>query len=94
MTQIVVTLDKDADPGFLRKIIENIRGVAKTSVKTKIESAPGPKGKRPLAVSEKYTGELSEEKKKWLEELDALCRNVDRSVIDLNDERTRYILSK
>ena len=31
MTQIVVTLDKDADGNFLRRVIENIKGVVQTS---------------------------------------------------------------
>lgn len=30
----------------------------------------------------------------WISELHRLVDNVDKSVIDRNDERTRYILSK
>lgn len=30
----------------------------------------------------------------WINELHRLVNNVDRTVIDMNDERTRYILSK
>ena len=30
----------------------------------------------------------------WINELHRLVNNVDRSVIDMNDERTRYIMSK
>ena len=37
---------------------------------------------------------ILKEKKNWLAQLDALCNSIDRSAIDFNDERTRYILSK
>ena len=45
---------------------------------------------------------LHKEKKKkdevkaqeWINELHRLVNNVDRSVIDMKDERTRYIMSK
>lgn len=33
MTQIVVTLDNNADENFLRRMIENMKGVVKTSLK-------------------------------------------------------------
>ncbi len=33
MTQIVVTLENNADENFLRRMIENMKGVLKTSVK-------------------------------------------------------------
>ena len=33
MTQIVVTLDSSADENFLRRVIENMKGVVKTSLK-------------------------------------------------------------
>lgn len=32
MTQIVVTLDNNADENFLRRMIENMKGVVKTSL--------------------------------------------------------------
>ena len=32
MTQIVVTLDNSADENFLRRMIENMKGVVKTSL--------------------------------------------------------------
>ena len=32
MTQIVVTLEKDADEDFLRRMIENLKGVLSTSM--------------------------------------------------------------
>ena len=32
--------------------------------------------------------------REWINELHRLVNNVDRSVIDMNDERTRYIMSK
>lgn len=35
MNEIVVTLDKDADAGLLRKMIQNMKGVVKTSIRKK-----------------------------------------------------------
>ena len=34
------------------------------------------------------------ESEKWIKELHELVNNVDRSVIDMNDERTKYIMSR
>ncbi len=33
MTQIIVTLDNNADEAFLRRMIENMKGVIKTTLK-------------------------------------------------------------
>lgn len=33
MTQIVVTLENNADENFLRRVIDNMKGVVKTSLK-------------------------------------------------------------
>ncbi len=75
MTQIVVTLEKDADSKFLRRMIENMKGVVKTSIK-----------KEPK-VDEQTTNE-------WLEKLHSIKDAIDPSLIDMTDERTRYIMSK
>lgn len=34
MTQIVVTLDNDADTALLRRMIENLKGVMQTSIRS------------------------------------------------------------
>lgn len=94
MTQIVVTLDNDVNPGFIQKILENIRGVAKTSLQIKsAEESMNPTTSGSY-VKNKYIEDLPEEKKKWFEKLEALRKNSDLSLIDMNDEKTRYILSK
>ncbi|MDE6578779.1 MAG: hypothetical protein K2J82_09020 [Muribaculaceae bacterium] len=76
MTEIRVTLDDNADVSLLRKMIENMKGVISTSLK----SSP-------------YKQE-TEELDSWLETLHGIREKIDPSLIDLNDERTLYILSK
>lgn len=73
MTQIVVTLENGADTTFLRKMIENMKGVLKTSVK----------GKKDKQNSDA-----------WIKQMQDLSNSLDASMIDMTDERTRYIMSK
>ena len=87
MTQITAKLSKDADPNLIRQIFENVKGVIATSVTFKKE---GENTNDELSKENK----ISPEKKEWLNKLDHLYNNVDREAIDLNDERTQYILSK
>ena len=87
MTQITATLSKDADPNLIRQIFENVKRVIATSVTYKKE------GENTNDVISKEN-KLSTEKKEWLNKLNRLYDNVDRDAIDLNDERTQYILSK
>ena len=78
MTQIVVTLDNNADSNLLRRMIEKMKGVLKTSVKT-----------------ESITNKETEDKRTaWIQALSQLTESVNSSMIDLNDERTKYIMSK
>ena len=87
MTQITATLAKGADPNLIRKIFENVKGVISTSITFKNENG---NSKDDLLEDSK----ISPEKKQWLDKLNRLYNNVDRDAIDLNDERTQYILSK
>ncbi len=75
MTQIVVTLENGADSNFIRRMIENMKGVLNASVH-----------RQPTSV-DKDTEE-------WLNTLHSIKHDVDPSVIDMDDERTRYIMSK
>lgn len=72
MTQIVVTLENGADSALLRRMIENMKGVLKTSV---VYS--------PTDCSSE-----------WIEKMRKLRDSIDPSMIDMDDERTRYIMSK
>ncbi len=72
MTQIVVTLENGADSTLLRRMIENMKGVLKTSV---VYS--------PTDCSSE-----------WIEKMRKLRDSIDPSMIDMDDERTRYIMSK
>ena len=76
MTQIVVTLDKNADTSLLRRMIENMKGVLGTSIEKRNDTSSPSK---PDA---------------WLEKLHSIKQDIDPSLIDMNDERTRYIMSK
>ncbi|MDE6022791.1 MAG: hypothetical protein K2G13_04735 [Muribaculaceae bacterium] len=75
MTQIVVTLENDADTTLLRRMIENMKGVMQTSIRS---------------VKNKDI----EEADAWMKKLHAIKRSIDPSMIDMSDERTRYIMSK
>ena len=87
MTQITATLSKEADPNLIRQIFENVKGVIATSITFKKEE----ENSNDILSKE---SKLSPEKRDWLNKLNHLYNNVDRDAIDLNDERTQYILSK
>ena len=87
MTQITATLSKEADPNLIRQIFDNVKGVIATSITFKKEE------ENSTDILSKES-KLSPEKRDWLNKLNHLYNNVDRDAIDLNDERTQYILSK
>ena len=87
MTQIIATLSKEADPNLIRQIFDNVKGVIATSITFKKEE----ENSNDILSKE---SKLSPEKRDWLNKLNHLYNNVDRDAIDLNDERTQYILSK
>ncbi|MDE7412572.1 MAG: hypothetical protein K2N05_02105 [Muribaculaceae bacterium] len=94
MTQIIVTLENDVNPNFIKKIFESIRGVVKTSVHISTIDENLHTSKPSINTGESHKKVFSEEKMRWLENLDTLCNSIDRTAIDLDDEKTRYILSK
>lgn len=85
MTRITAFLANEADPNLIRKIIENVKGVIATSIYFPEENKD---------ESKETESVLTPEKQQWLDKLNRLYDNVDREAIDLNDEKTRYILSK
>lgn len=74
MTQIIVTLENGANTPLLQRMIENMKGVVKTSI-----SITQPK------VAEKDD---------WVNKITALSESINLSMIDIDDERTQYILDK
>lgn len=74
MTQIIVTLENGANTPLLQRMIENMKGVVKTSI-----SITQPK------VAEKDD---------WVNKITALSESINLSMIDVDDERTQYILDK
>lgn len=76
MTQIIVTLEPGADSSFLKKAIDNMKGVFKTSVKEMSNSSTTPI------------------RNEWLEKLHQIKNDINPEVIDMSDERTKYLMSK
>ena len=73
---MTVWLDNDANPAVIKKVLQNMKGVMKVSLRKE-------KNKKEEVKA-----------REWINELHRLVENVDRSVIDMNDERTHYIMSK
>lgn len=80
MTQITVTLENGADANLINKIFQNVKGVLKTHINEKKDKV--------------FTRSKDKEAEEWINNLHDLVKRVDKSVIDMNDDRTRYILSK
>lgn len=76
MTQIVVTLSNDADSTFIQRVIENMKGVLKTSMRTN------------------EARQKKDKANEWIERMQELSNSIDSSVIDWNDEKTQYLMSK
>lgn len=76
MTQIVVTLEKGADSSLLQKMIENMKGVLRTSLQSSVKS------------------QTEKDSDDWLETLHSIKKGIDPSLIDMSDDRTRYLMSK
>ena len=80
MTQMTITLDLEdyAKPSEIRKLLKNIKGVARVSTQNKTLSSP----KKQI------------DDKEWIAMIDKLQNSVNPSDIDWNDERTRYIMGE
>lgn len=76
MTEIIVTLENGADSTMLSKMIENMKGVLKASVRRSVKN------------------DKKERTEEWIRKMTQLSNSVDSSLIDMTDERTRYIMSK
>ena len=81
MTQITLKLelDKDANPNLLKKLLGSMKGVVKVSMS------------KPQTIKKKKTTK-EEEMEKLEQQLHWLANNFDSSTLDMNDERTRYIM--
>lgn len=80
MTQMTITLDLEdfAKPSDIKRIIKNIKGVAKVSSLSK-------------SLSE---SKRKKEDREWLEMVNKLRNSVDYSNFDMKDKKTRYILKE
>ena len=77
---MTITLDLEdfAKPSEIRKLLKNIKGVARVSTQNKS-----------LSSTKKQVDD-----KEWLAMIDKLQNSVNPSDIDWNDERTRYIVGE
>ena len=82
MDQFIVTLEPGADKVLLRKMIKNIRGISDVILKRETLSSPKNKAEK----------KINQETEDWIREMKELSNSFDSTRIDLNDERTRYIL--
>ena len=80
MTQMTITLDLEdyAKLSEIRKLLKNIKGVARVTTQNKTLSS----------------AKKREDDKEWLAMIDKLQNSVNPSDIDWNDERTRYIMGE
>ena len=78
MKQVVVTLEQGADASLITRILENIKGVVRTSMRD---------------YSEDHVQEDSETTE-WIKKMKNLSNSVNPSVIDMEEERTKYLMSK
>lgn len=76
MTQITATLGDDANPSIIQQVLENMKGVLKVSIHRD----------KNFSENEKNVSD------EWLNELHNLADRINLSTIDIDDERTRYIL--
>ncbi len=76
MTEIIVTLENGADSTLLSKMIENMKGVLKASVRRNVKN------------------DKKESTEEWIRKMTQLSNSMDSSMIDMSDEKTRYIMSK
>ena len=75
-TEILVTLESGADSNLISHVIENIKGVLKTSIQKEQHS------------------EKDRRHEEWMRKINELSNSMDPSIIDMSDERIRYIMSK
>lgn len=76
MTEIIVTIENGADSSLLSRMIENMKGVVKVSVRRNT-----PKDRK-------------ENAEEWIRKMTQLSNSIDSSIVDMSDERTRYLMSK
>lgn len=75
---LTLTLENGADRSLIHRMIENMKGVMSAKV-TQYSDA-----------SEKVDAKTKE----WIDTMRNLSNSVDPSLVDMTDDRTRYIMSK
>lgn len=84
MDQFIVNIEPGADKVLLRKIIMNIKGLGDVVLKKDVN----------IQVKSKSIKKRDKKTEEWIRKMRDLSNSVDASMIDMNDERTRYIMSK
>lgn len=80
---MIITLEPDANPSLLKKMIKNMKGVGKVVLKKNIAE------KNLLSVNK-----ADKETEKWIREMKILSNSFNPDLVDKNDDRTNYLLSK
>ena len=92
MTQLTVTIENGVDSNFIRRIIENLKGVVKVSYANRVQkdNIVTYSDNNTLANDDPANAEVDE----WINKMTRLSNSIDPSIVDMNDDRTRYLMSK
>lgn len=80
MTQMTVTFtfDDGADRSLLKRMLKGMKGVLCSNV----------------TIHDEQSVHSISKTNEWIEKMRNLSNSIDPSLIDMDDERTRYIMSK
>ena len=78
MKQMVLTLSPEVDENLLIKILENIKGIWKIT----------------LEETDNSENSHTEQTEAWLRNLREIRDSIDLKAIDMDDEKTKYLLAK
>lgn len=78
MKQMVLTLSPEVDENLLIKILENIKGIWKIT----------------LEETDNSENSQIEQTEAWLRNLREIRDSIDLKAIDMDDEKTKYLLAK
>lgn len=96
MTQLTVTIENGVDSNFIRRIIENLKGVVKVSYvnKGQKDSKKVVPHSNTVAFAHDASTDADAEVDEWIKKMTNLSNSVDPSIVDMSDDRTRYLMSK
>ena len=90
MTKISFAITNDTNPSSIRQLLENIKGVLVGSISIETDKKAEADY---INTIQQETAETARHND-YMKKLHQLVSSIDKSAIDHNDEKTRYILSK